>query len=369
VIALFRVRGIPIRLDAGWLIVYGLIAWSLASGYFPYVVPDRSTGAYWTSGLLAATLLFSSVLLHELAHALVARAFRVGVAGITLHVFGGASELETEPPHPRAEALIAIVGPLTSLAVGTVVLALRQLAGSEPWLSALLGYLGVVNLAVGFFNLAPGFPLDGGRMLRALLWWWSGRYEWSTRVASVAGAAFALGVVALGLYRVFAGQTLGGVWFILLGAFLFEAARSSYQLARLQVVLAGVRAETVMAESPAMLPATATLESALVTAARGANRPAIPVVDGGRFVGFARAADLERRRGRAGTVAEAMIPFADDLIVTPDDSAWLALARLSHNRASTVAVVDDGRVVGVITQDELARVIADESARRLDRAA
>jgi len=368
VIRLFRAGGIPIRLDAGWLVVYALIAWSLASGYFPYVLPDRSTGAYVTSGLLAAVLLFASVLLHELAHAVVARLCGVSVVGITLHIFGGVAELEDEPPSPGAEALIAIVGPLTSVAVGALVMLGRRGTTGEPWLAALLGYVGVVNLAVGFFNLAPAFPLDGGRMLRALLWWWRGRYGWATRVATTIGAGFGLSIVGVGLVRAVRGQAIGGLWFMLLGAFLFEAARQNRQMARVKELLRDVRAASVMAASPTSLPATATLESALVTAARDADRPAIPVVDGGRFVGFVRRAALEHRR--ATTVATAMIPATPDQVVSPYDSAWLALSRLSRHRGGAIAVVEDGRIVGTIAMTDLEPLIAEASSRRtLDRAA
>ena len=159
---LFRVRGIPVRIDFGWLLVVAFIAWTLASGYFPYVLPARSAAAYWVQGLVAALLLFASVLLHELAHALVAIRHGIPVGGITLHIFGGVSQLDSEPETPRAELLIAVVGPLASFAIAGAAHGVGRLLPAPSVADALAGYVGAVNLMVGVFNLVPAFPLDGG---------------------------------------------------------------------------------------------------------------------------------------------------------------------------------------------------------------
>ncbi len=244
-VELFRFRGIPVRLDFGWLLIFGLIAWSLASGYFPGVRPHLSRAAYWGQGLVAAALLFVSVFLHELSHALVAVRHGVGVASITLHVFGGVSQMESEPPTPRAEFLIAIVGPVTSFAVAGVCLLAERLFPLPAWAAAILAYLTLVNVMVGGFNLVPGFPLDGGRILRAALWVWKGRLEWATGVASNAGSAVAVALMALGLLRALSGQVVGGMWFILIGVFLHQAARSTRELAAIQRRLEEVRRPVV----------------------------------------------------------------------------------------------------------------------------
>lgn len=314
---ILRIAGIPVRVDASWLLIFALISWSLASGYFPQVLPELSSGAAWLHAVTAALLLFASVLLHELSHALVARAQGVRVSGIRLHVLGGVSELESEPATPRAEFLIAVVGPLTSLALAAFCYGLGRAWAEVPWVVALAGYLTVVNLIVGLFNLVPGFPLDGGRLLRAMLWWWSGRLGWATRWASRVGSLFALTLVALGVLRAVAGEPVGGLWFVLIGLFLHQAARSSAAMGRMHDRLEPLRVADVMRQSP-------------VLNGEGAAAPA-----------------------RLGP----------DDVVTPDSSAWLAFLKAARSRGGRVAVVDGGRLVGTVSQRDLEHASALERIR------
>lgn len=357
-IRLFRIGGIPIRLDAGWFLVFGLIAWSLASGYFPYVLPGESEGAYWAGGVIAALLLFASVLLHELSHALVARAHGVGVAAITLHVFGGISELETEPPNPRAEFGIAIVGPITSVTLGGLAFAGRQAAAGHDWLAALFTYLSAVNVVVGVFNLVPGFPLDGGRILRAMLWWWSGRFERATEIASRVGIGVAMLLVALGVARLAGGDPTGGVWFVLLGLFLFQAARTAHELARIRGRLEPISVASVMAGSSVAVSSQVSVDDVRNAELTALELGSVPVVDGDTLVGFLRRSDAERVRGRAFSVTEIMVPIRPNLTVAPSDSAWLALTRLGNNDVGRVAVVDHGRLIGIVAREDVARALA-----------
>jgi Zn-dependent protease len=318
VIRLFRVRGIPVRVDYGWLLIFGLISWSLASGYFPRVTPDLSPAAYWGRALAAAVLLFVSVLLHELSHALVALRHDIAVSGITLHVFGGVSELENDPTTPRAEFLIAIVGPLTSFAIAGVCWALgRALASGPAWAFAVTGYLALVNVLVGAFNLVPGFPLDGGRILRSVLWAWRGRVAWATRWASRAGSAFAGLLVALGMIRALGGDLVSGLWLVMVGMFLHQAAQSSEALARVRARLEPLRVEEIMT----------------------------PV------------RDLDG--ARAGTA-----PVGADQVVGPRDSAWLAFLKVSRHAGGHVAVVDGGRLVGMLRRRDFEHVASPDSTRR-----
>jgi Zn-dependent protease len=298
---LFRVAGIPVRIDPSWVIVFGLISWSLAAGYFPRVLPDVSVGAAWLHGVVAALLLFVSVFLHELSHALVALEHGVPVSGIRLHVFGGVSEMEAEPPTPRAELMIAVIGPLTSFVIAGLCYGLGRALDGPPWVAALTGYLAVVNFIVGIFNLVPGFPLDGGRVLRALLWWGSGRQQWATLWASRAGIAFALFMITLGGIRAVAGEVIGGLWFAFIGMFLYQAARASRALVDIRARLEPLRVADVMA-------------------------PAEPAV------------------------AEAPPPAN---AVAAEASAWQAFLKLGRAEAGRLAVVDGGRVVGVVSRRDL----------------
>jgi Zn-dependent protease len=301
-----RVAGIPVRVDAGWLLVFALLSWSLAAGYFPRVLPQLTPGGAWVHGVVAAALLFLSVFLHELAHALVARHHGVRVGGIRLHIFGGVSELESEPPTPRAELLIAAIGPLSSFVIAALCYGLGRAAGDLPWASALTGYLAAVNLVVALFNLVPGFPLDGGRLLHAMLWWWSGRESWATRWASLAGSLFAFGLVALGALRSFTGEVVGGLWFVLIGLFLHRAARSSLALARVRERLQGLRVADAM--------------SPLATAVRS--------------------------------------PVTHGQAVASDASAWEAYLALSRTGAGWMAVVEADRQVGLVSRRDLQRALS-----------
>lgn len=298
---IFRVAGIPVRVDASWLLVFGLISWSLAAGYFPQVLPGASTATAWLHGVVAALLLFFSVFLHELSHALVAREHAVPVSGIRLHVFGGVSELEAEPPTPRAELFIAIVGPLTSFVIAALCFGLGRAVEGSPWVAALTGYLAAVNFLIGVFNLAPGFPLDGGRLLRAMLWWASGRQDWATLWASRAGSAFAVFLIGVGLLRALRGELIGGLWFAFIGLFLHQAARASRQLSVIRQRLEPLRVAEVM--SPVGASAASLPERDAVTPEASAwqaflklgraERGAVPVMAGGRLVGVVSRRDLQ----------------------------------------------------------------------------
>jgi Zn-dependent protease/CBS domain-containing protein len=362
---LFRFRGIPVRIDFGWLVVFGLLSWSLASGYFPQVLPELTPAAYWAQGLLAALLLFASVFLHELSHALVAQRQGVTVGGITLHVFGGVSQMESEPPTPRAEFLIAAVGPLTSFAIGALCWAVARVMPGPSWAEAIVAYLGVVNVVVGGFNLVPGFPLDGGRILRAGLWGWRGRLQWATRVASTVGSAFAALLMALGLLRIFSGEVLGGMWLILLGIFLHQAARSSWELSRMQHRLEAVRVADVMTPGPIALAGTLPLATAVDDHFRLHRVSGFPVQEGGQVVGFITWGQVERAATSASgaTVRDVMSPLTPGMVVSPLDTAWSAFLKLSANRVGRVAVLDGGRLVGIVSHRDLQHALAVENVR------
>lgn len=211
-LALFRLGGIQIRIDPSWLMILALIWWSLSAGYFPRTHPEAGGAWLWAAGLLSALLFFVSLLLHELAHSLVARRAGLEVSSITLFLFGGASEMVGEPDDPRTEFRIAIVGPLTSFALAGFFWALGlALAGVAPdLLLGMVRYLAWINLALGVFNLLPGFPLDGGSVLRALVWWRTGSLRRASGLATRAGKGLGIGLALLGGLQIFSGALVGG---------------------------------------------------------------------------------------------------------------------------------------------------------------
>ena len=367
-VQVLRVAGIPIRIHASWLLVYALLTWSLAVGYFPQVLPDLEPSAYWAYGLLAALLLFAAVLLHELSHALVARTYGLEVRGITLHVFGGVAHLEEDAPTPRAEFLIAVAGPLTSFGIAAVLwLVLVSGAVGSPHAVAVIDYLRFINVAVGAFNLIPGFPLDGGRVLRALLWAWQGSAARATWLAARVGTAFAFGLMGLGVLQILGGALVGGFWTILIGLFLRSAADASYAQVALREALDRLPVRDIMTRDVQTVPPDASVAE-LGERFWAHHVTSFPVVGDGTVRGIASVHDLakipEERRVQAH-VADVMRPLDADLAVRSGDPVMDAMAKAARNRLGRLAVIDDGRLVGYLSLKDITHVLALRGLPRL----
>ena len=231
---IFRVAGIDVGVHPSWLLIFGLVTWSLATGYFPFSLPGLDATMYWVLGIASALLLFGSVLVHELAHSLVAKAQGLDARSITLFIFGGVSNLSSESPRPFVEFLVAVVGPLSSFAIAGLAYlgALASPAGSAP--ESVLGYLALVNVLLGAFNLIPGFPLDGGRVFRSIVWQATGSLVRATEIAAAAGTLVAYGFFVWGFIRVMNGELLAGIWIAAIGWFLQNAAAASVQQVRVE---------------------------------------------------------------------------------------------------------------------------------------
>ncbi|HUK20039.1 MAG TPA: site-2 protease family protein [Gemmatimonadales bacterium] len=230
-IQLFRLFGFPIRVDASWLVVAALATWSLASGYFPLRLPGLSPSTYWAMGVAGALGLFAAIVVHEMFHALVARRNGIPMRGITLFIFGGVAEMTGEPRDAKAELLMAAAGPFASILIALACYALA-LAGRNTWptpITAVLGYLAVINAVLAGFNLLPAFPLDGGRIFRAILWRWKGDLRRATQTAARVGAGFSVLFMALGVVSFVGGDFISGVWWFLIAMFLRQAAIASSQ--------------------------------------------------------------------------------------------------------------------------------------------
>jgi Zn-dependent protease len=360
-VRLFKVGGIPISVHASWLAIYALITWTLAVGYFPRALPDLGPAAYWMHGLVAALLLFVSVLVHELAHSLVATAYGLSVRGITLHVFGGVSHMEDEPPTPRAEALIAAAGPIASFAIAAGLWAVRRVGlADDGSAGAIAGYLITVNVMVGLFNLIPGFPLDGGRLLRAVLWHFKGSLPRATYLASRVGIAFAYALMAFGVLQVFAGAFVSGMWLVLIGLFLQNAANASYAQIGLREALGRLPVSEIMARDVVAVRPDDTVES-LVDRFWAHHVASFPVVDGDRVIGIASIGQLQRRPREQWPllrVRDLMLPLDDSLKVRPSDTAFRALERASGNHLGRLAVMDGDRLVGYLSMQDITHVLA-----------
>jgi Zn-dependent protease/CBS domain-containing protein len=360
-VRLFKIAGIPIDVHASWLAIYALITWTLAVGYFPRVLPDLAPAAYWIHGLVAALLLFASVLVHELSHSLVATTYGLAVRGITLHVFGGVSHLEDEPPSPRAEAFIAAAGPLASFAIAAALWAVHAtgLAGAGS-AAAIAGYLVTVNLLVGVFNLIPGFPLDGGRLLRAILWRWKGSLPHATYLASRVGVAFAFTLMAWGVYAMFTGAVVSGMWLVLIGLFLQNAANASYAQIALREALGRLAVDRIMARDVVTVQPDETVTD-LVDRFWEHHVASFPVLDGGRVVGIAsvgQVKQLTREQWPLLRVRDIMRPLDETLVVRPSDTVLRALERASANGLGRLAVIENDRLVGYLSTQDITHVLA-----------
>jgi Zn-dependent protease/CBS domain-containing protein len=327
---------------------------------FSILYPDLSGAGAVGIAILAAVLFFGSVLIHELAHALVSQARGIRVQDITLFLFGGATRARVESRGPGDEFLIAVVGPLTSVVLAAlfgVVNVLARDALPSP-LAGALGYLAWVNLVLAGFNLVPGFPLDGGRLLRSAIWKATGSLGRATRVASLAGQAVGWLLVAAGVVYLLAGNLAGGIWFAFIGWFLVQAARSSYEELQLRHMLRGVEAQDVMAGRLLRIPPDLTLQDAVDDYFMRYDHGAFPVDEHGRTIGLLTLRGVRRvPRDEWSTrrVREVMVPIGDHCVVTPDARMDGVLGKLQDGEAGRVLVVQDGEVVGIITPSDLTR--------------
>jgi Zn-dependent protease/CBS domain-containing protein len=362
-----RLYGIPLRIHLSWVIVFGLVSWSLAAGYFPAQLPDLPVWSYWVKAVVAAAMFFVSLILHELGHSLVARHHGIGIASITLFVFGGVSQMQEEPRQARHELQIAIVGPLISLALAVVFGAAAALTGTggEPTgLGVVLTYLAIVNLLVAVFNMLPAFPLDGGRVLRALLWMRSGDLVQATHSAARVGQLLSFGLIALGAFRLFGGDFFG-VWLMLIGWFVMQAGSAGVAQASLRQALGGLRVREVMTAEVKTVPATTTLHDLIEQYFIRYTYGGYPVVKDGRVVGLVTLRELRNAPlgDRATTPVErVMTPLSTALVVDPDTPVVDALERMASTGAGRLVVLERDRLAGLITVNGIVHLTQIRSA-------
>jgi Zn-dependent protease/CBS domain-containing protein len=354
-----RIAGIEVRVDSSWVVIALLITYSMYLRVV-FLYGSVSTAGAVGFAILSAVLFFGSVLVHELAHALVSQARGIRVLDITLFLFGGATRARVESRGPGDEFLIAVVGPLTSgLLAGLfgIVASLGRDLLSAP-LAGTFGYLAWTNLLLAAFNLVPGFPLDGGRLLRSAIWKATGSLRRATQIASGAGQAVGWLLVAGGVAWLLAGDLAGGIWFAFIGWFLVQAARASYQELQLQQLLRGVEAEDVMAGDLLRIPPELSLQDAVDDYFMRYDHGAFPVEEQGRTIGLLTLRGVRRvprEQWPARRVRDHMVPLGDQVVVTPDARMDGVLGKLQDSEAGRVLVVQDGEVVGIITPTDLTR--------------
>lgn len=356
-----RITGIPIRIHYTWLIVFGLFSWMLATGYFRDLYPNISTTSQWTAGIMASFLLFLSVLLHELGHSYVAQRLDISIASITLFAFGGVAELKAEPPSAKAEFQIAIAGPVVSLLLALSFQLLSKITpvvmGTMTIVGAML-YLLKLNVWLAMFNLIPAFPLDGGRVFRSGLWWWLNDLTKATRIATGVGQGFAYLLIAYGVFSIRHG--FQGLWLIVIGLFLLQAAQSGYHQSLLRSALSGVKVNDIMARDLVTIDARCSVESLVNEYFLVYGYGGFPVVLDSEIVGVVSLSDVkavDRADWKTLSVGDIMDPIEDRLSIRPDEDATVALNRMIRDEISRLVVVQDHQLRGLLTKKGISRFL------------
>lgn len=358
-ITLFKMFGFSVRIDFSWLIIAVLVTWSLAKGLFPSLYKNLAPTTYWLMGVIGALGLFSAIIFHELSHSLVARRYGLPMKGITLFLFGGVAEMGEEPPSAKAEFMMAIAGPLSSIGIALVFFVIYLIGTRAGWsvpIIGVVGYLASINVILVLFNLIPGFPLDGGRVLRSALWHWKQNLRWATRVASQIGQGFGNALIVLGILMVLFRDFIGGMWLCLIGIFLKGAARQSYQQLLMRQSLEGEMVRRFMNANPVTVSPSISIEGLVEDYIYKYHYKMFPVVDEGRLIGcitIQQVKEVPRDQWNQRTVGDLVTTCSPENTIRSDEDAMKALSMMNRTRASRLMVVDGDQLVGILALKDL----------------
>ncbi|MGB7055744.1 MAG: site-2 protease family protein [bacterium] len=357
-IKLFSLFGFDVKIDISWLVLAFLITWSLAQGLFPYYFKDLSSATYWWMGIFGAVGLFFSIIFHELSHSLVARNFGLPIKGITLFIFGGVAHMEEEPPSAKAEFLMAIAGPVSSVVLGIIFYILRTV-GKVTWplpVTGVIGYLAFINWILAGFNLLPAFPLDGGRVLRSVLWKWKNNIGWATRIASRIGTLFGFLLIAMGVIQFFSGNLIGGIWWFMIGMFLQNAARMSYQQLITRRALEGETVRNLMIKNPTTVAPSIKIKELVEDYVYRHHYKMFPVVEGENLVGCIATRQLReipKDQWATKTVGEIASTCSKDNTIAPETDVIKVLSLMNRTRNSRLMVVEGNKLIGLIALKDI----------------
>jgi len=364
-IKLFKIFGIQIGLHYSWLLIAVLVVFSLA-GQFAFTNPQWGSTVIWGLAILTALLFFAAIVVHELSHAAVAKARGLPVRSITLFALGGVAQIEKEASDAKTEFWMGIAGPITSAVIGFVCLAIAAGIGWTPSgshqspLAAMLGWLGVINILLAVFNMIPGFPLDGGRVLRAVIWWITGSAARATRVATAIGQLVAFAFIIIGLFRFFNGAGFAGLWLTFIGWFLLDAARSTYAQFETIEHLRGVRVRDIMAGDWTVIDAKTSLQTFVHDHLLKSAKRCFVVEENGHVVGIVtphEVKDVDREKWPQLTVAEVMLPLEKLHAVKPATSLTEALETMGREDINQLPVMSNGHLDGIISRNHILRLL------------
>jgi Zn-dependent protease len=355
-----RILGIPIDLDYSWFLIAALITWMLAANYYPVEFKGGTVAEYWLMGAVTAALFFASIVVHELAHSWVAVRYKVPVHRITLFIFGGVSQIAAEPPSASAEFLIAVVGPLTSFALAALFYFLEPLLANVTPAVAVAKYLALINGLLGAFNLIPGFPLDGGRVFRAIVWGVNKNFRRATLIAASTGRFFGFLFIVWGVWQVLRGNAINGLWIAFIGWFLESAAGAQVQQQMVQGLLVGHKVSEAMGNTCAHVPGNTSLQKIIDQEVLTHGRRCFLVDQGGRAVGLLTLHNLKeipRPSWTTTTAAQAMIPLEKLSRIAPNAELWTALAKMGGDGINQMPVMQGDDLVGMLSRGDIVRYL------------
>ena len=356
---LFKLFNIEIRINPGWAVIATLVAWSLAQGIFPELYAGLDTSAYWAMAIVAVLGLGVSIVVHELAHSLVAAKYGTPVSSITLFMFGGVAALEQEPKAPIPELLMALAGPAMSLVrAGLFFGGSLALGGVEqyPVRAGVFHYLALLNMVLAIFNLVPAFPMDGGRALRATIWAVTGDIRTATRRASIVGKYIGTGFMMAGALAVVTGNLIGGIWWILIGGFIRASAIGSFMNTRIESVLEGLPVTRFMTAKPDTVASDVSLADFVENHLYRYGHDMFPVLIEGRpagTIGLSEVRKVPKDAWHQTLTGEVMTPLLPVKTVAADETALNALIQMQKNGLNRVLVIDNGTLAGVIVLKDL----------------
>lgn len=355
-ISLGRILGIPIGLDYSWFLIFILVTWTLAVGFYPAELTNLPVAQYWILGAITAVMLFVSVLLHELGHSAAAKSYKIPVKSITLFVFGGISEITKEPPNASSQFWISIIGPIVSFTLGLLFWFLQPLFSGLPTLLVLVRYLALINFGLGVFNLIPGFPLDGGGVFLSIVWGLSRSKMRATLVAANLGRIIAFLFILLGIWQVFSNNPFNGIWIAFIGWFLLEAATSQVQQIKYERLLAGHKVSEAMSQSYVAIPPDVTLQQLVDDHLLSRGRRSFVVEEGDQVLGLLtihHIKDIPRPEWPVTSVAQVFIPLSKLKRIDPDMELWSAIESMDRDGVNQLPVMTDGHIEGMLTREDV----------------
>jgi Zn-dependent protease/predicted transcriptional regulator len=351
--------GFEVKVDPSWVIIAVLIAWSLSSGFFPDRFRNYSTQTYWIMGFAGAIGLFISIIAHEFSHSLVARKYGLPITGITLFLFGGVAEMEEEPKTAKAEFMMAIVGPISSVLIAFACYIVYSFGLNVGWPYPVIGviyYLAMINGVLAAFNMLPAFPLDGGRVLRSILWHFKGNLKWATRIASGIGSFFGLFLIMVGVFDVITGNFVAGMWSFLIGLFLKKAAETSYQQLITRKALEGVSLRRFMSVDPVTVSPSVTIAQLVEDYIYRYHFKMYPIVDHDQLVGCIttrQVKEIPKDQWPYRTVGEFAVACEMGNTISPEADVNKALSQMIKSNSSRMMVVENGRLIGIVALKDL----------------